>query len=182
MKSLFTALFVATIPFSAPAGDAVFTLASPTFKEGGSIPAKCAMKGVNGGQNISPSLSWRNPPPGTKSFAVTCIDIHPIAHKWVHWMLVGIPSNIVSLQEGASGTAMPKGSWELLNSFDSKGWGGPMPPQGSGLHKYVFTIYAMSVEIPGQELSGSPLTEAGFLNLWKDRTIGSASITGTFER
>lgn len=35
-----------------------FTLSSTSFKNGGEIPAKFAMKSVAGGKNISPQLSW----------------------------------------------------------------------------------------------------------------------------
>lgn len=169
-------LFAALSSFG---GDAAFTLESSTFKDGGPIPAKCAMKGVKGGENVSPALSWRNPPAGTKCYVITCIDKHPIAQSWVHWMLFEIPGDCHSLQEGASLSAMPNGCVERNNGFKLSGWGGPMPPPGSGAHQYLFTIYALDERIMQK---GENVSEKQFMKPFNGNIIGSASITGTFER
>ncbi len=155
-----------------------FTLSSTSFKNGDEIPAKFAMKSVAGGKNISPQLSWKGAPEGTKSFAVTCIDLHPLAKRWVHWMVVNIPADKDSLPEGASGKKMPKGSLEIENSFGDNGWGGPQPPPGSGKHEYLFTVYALSTEkIPTMKknASGTPLIEKG-------NTLAKSELKGYFSR
>ena len=41
---------------------------------------------------------------------------------------------------------MPFRSYELINSFGTKGYGGPQPPSGSGKHYYDTTIYALNIE------------------------------------
>lgn len=77
-----------------------------------------------GGQNISPQISWFDIPKHTKSFILVCYDIHPIANNWIHWIVVDIPKEQTSFNEGASGSiALP--SKELTNSFGFAGWGGP---------------------------------------------------------
>jgi hypothetical protein len=163
------------------AGDA-FTLESSSFKNGAAIPVKYAFDGVKGGGNASPALSWRNPPKGTKSFVLSCVDKHPDARNWVHWLVFDIHSSCRSLPEDASLDKMPKGSVEFINSFRAYGWGGPMPPPGSGPHKYVFTLYALDVENPGSLISNRGPSEAETLRLLKGRILGEASIVGTFER
>src|SRR5258705_7809119 len=101
-------------------------LTSTNFGDGKVIPLIHAFSGVPGAQNLSPALKWTNPPAGTKSFALACIDRHPIAANWVHWLVVDIPYPVDSISEGASQTnKMPAGSIELKNSFGSMGWGGP---------------------------------------------------------
>ena len=154
-----------------------FTLSSTSFKNGGDIPAKFAMKSVAGGKNISPQLSWEGAPEGTKSFAVTCIDLHPLAKRWVHWMVINIPADKDSLPEGASGEKTPKGSLEIENSFGDIGWGGPQPPPGSGKHEYLFTVYALGTDkIPvRKETASAPLIEKG-------NTLAKAELKGYFSR
>jgi hypothetical protein len=138
-----------------------FTVSSSSFQEGRAIPAKFAMKAVEGGQNISPELSWKNVPAGTKSIAVTCIDTNPVAHKWVHWIVINITADTTGISEGASPGKMPINSKELKNSYGSEGYGGPQPPKGTGIHNYIFTVYALNEPV---NASGF-LSEDGFLKL-----------------
>jgi len=155
-----------------------FTISTSSFQEAKTIPAKFAMKAVDGGQNISPELSWRNAPADTKTIAVTCIDIHPIAHKWVHWMVINIPADSTGLPEGASPGKMPRNSRELKNSFGDEGYGGPQPPKGSGVHNYIFTVYALSEPI---NTSGF-ISEDAFLKLISGKVLAKNQLTGTFSR
>ncbi|MFA6293469.1 MAG: YbhB/YbcL family Raf kinase inhibitor-like protein [Victivallales bacterium] len=155
-----------------------FTVSTSSFQESRAIPAKFAMKAVEGGQNISPGLSWGNLPEGTKTIAVTCIDIHPVAHKWVHWMVINIPADSTGIPEGASPGKMPKSSKELKNSYGDEGYGGPQPPKGSGVHSYIFTVYALSGQI---NTSGS-VSEDAFLKLISGKVIAKSQLTGTFSR
>ena len=63
------------------------------------------------GENKSPALEWKNPPAGTKSFALLVHD--PDAPSggagfW-HWIVYNIPADATSLPEGASsGAACPR--------------------------------------------------------------------------
>lgn len=123
-----------------------FKITSPAFFNGEEIPVKYCMQQIKGGKNISPPLEWTDPPTGTKSFAIVCVDTHPIAKGWIHWLVINIPSNWRKIDEGASGTEKMSEAVELTNSFGFKGWGGPMPPEGSGEHKYEFHIFALPTE------------------------------------
>ncbi len=127
------------------AKEARMKLVSPAFEDGGRIPLKYVMPAA-GGENLSPPLEWSGEPKETKSFALLCVDPHPIARNWVHWMVINIPKEVHHLEEGASGRAMPKGAKELKNSFGFVGYGGPQPPPGTGDHPYVFTVYALKIE------------------------------------
>ncbi len=154
------------------------SVSSTSFQDGRGLAAKFAMKAVDGGQNTSPQLSWKDAPQGTKVFAVTCIDIHPIAQKWVHWIVINIPAGTTELSEGASPSKIPAGAKELENSFRNNGYGGPQPPKGSGVHKYVFTVYALSDAVSADGF----LSEDAFLKLVSGKILAKASITGTFSR
>ncbi len=153
-------------------------LTSSAFKDGQRIPVKYVMPGA-GGKNISPPLEWQDAPKGTMSFALLCIDPHPIARNWIHWMVINIPADVDHLPEGASGKSMPRGAKELKNSFGFVGYGGPQPPPGTGDHPYVFTIYALDVEkldLPEQ------LSLSQFYKVIDKHSLAKATITGYFGR
>ena len=158
-------------------GDAM-EISSTAFKERGKIPTQYVMPGA-GGKNISVPLAWKSVPQGTKSFALSIVDPHPVAQNWVHWLVINIPAQAVSIEEGASRKKMPPGSVELKNSFGEVGYGGPQPPKGTGDHPYVATLYALSVE----KLDlGVSTTLPAFKKAIEGRVIESASVTGMFGR
>jgi Raf kinase inhibitor-like YbhB/YbcL family protein len=153
-------------------------ISSSAFKDGGKIPIPYVMPGA-GGKNISVPLSWKNPPSGTKSFALSMVDPHPVAQNWVHWLVINIPATATSLEEGASRKKMPQGSMELKNSFGDIGYGGPQPPKGTGDHPYVFTLYALNVE--RLDLGTNTLLSS-FNRALEGKIVGSATITGKYGR
>ncbi len=118
---------------------------SPEIPDGGKIPRKYVMPAA-GGENISPPLRWEGVPAGTRSLVLICVDTHPVARNWMHWVVINIPPSVQELPEGASGRAMPPGAQELINSYGFKGYGGPQPPPGTGAHPYHFILYALDVE------------------------------------
>jgi Raf kinase inhibitor-like YbhB/YbcL family protein len=158
----------------------IFSLSSKIIPEGQNIPLLHANTGVAGGRNISPPLEWKAVPAGSRSLALVCVDRHPIANQWIHWMITNLPPHVNSLEEGASHTGkMPSGSKEWPNSFGSIGWGGPQPPRGSGKHPYEFILYALTVET--LNLSNG-ITWNGFNKALEGKVISSAHLVGTFER
>ncbi len=153
-------------------------ITSAAFKDGGKIPIRYVMVPA-GGKNLSLPLVWENAPAGTKSFALSIIDPHPVAQNWVHWFVINIPASTASLPEGASRKTMPAGAVELKNSFGEAGYGGPQPPKGSGEHPYVVTLYALNAE--KLEL-GTSASLSAFKKALEGKVIQSAGITGKYER
>ncbi len=151
---------------------------SSAFKDGEKIPVQYVMPGA-GGKNVSVPLTWKNVPSETKSFALSIVDPHPVAQNWVHWLVINIPAQVTTLEEGASKKRMPKGSVELKNSFGDIGYGGPQPPKGTGEHPYVITLYALNVERLDLGVNTS-LTS--FKKALEGKVIASASITGKYGR
>ncbi|MDQ3100879.1 MAG: YbhB/YbcL family Raf kinase inhibitor-like protein [Bacteroidota bacterium] len=102
------------------------------------------------GKNISPQLAWRNPPEGTRSFAITMYDPDaPTGSGWWHWVVYDIPFSMKEIPAGAGsadGTGLPKGATQSITDFGMAGYGGPCPPPGHGPHQYVITIHALDVE------------------------------------
>jgi len=151
---------------------------SSAFKDQGEIPIQYVMPGA-GGKNISIPLSWKNVPPGTRSFALSVVDPHPVAQNWVHWLVIDVPKDATAIEEGASGKKMPKGSVELKNSFGSLGYGGPQPPPGTGDHPYVVTLYALNAETLDLGVNS---TLAVFKEAIEGKVIESAKVTGLYGR
>ena len=158
-------------------GDAM-EISSAAFKDGEKIPIQYVMPGA-GGKNISIPLVWKNVPAGTKSFCLSIVDPHPVAQNWVHWLVINIPAQANSIEEGASKRRMPKGSVELKNSFGEIGYGGPQPPPGTGDHPYVVTLHALNVE---KLYLAANTSLSAFKKAIEGKVIGSATITGKYGR
>ena len=128
------------------------TLTSTSFKAGGTIPQANAgnIMGCTG-DGKSPALEWKNPPAGTKSFALMVHD--PDAPTggsgfW-HWVVYNIPADAASLPEGAgdaAGAGLPKGSVQGNTDMGKPGYVGPCPPPGSPKHHYNFVLYPLKVD------------------------------------
>ena len=113
-------------------------LTSTAFTHESPIPERYTCKG----ENVSPALSWGEPPAGTQSFALIMDDPDAPGGTWVHWVLFNIPASARSLPEAfPSDAALPDGSMSGDSSFSGPGYGGPCPP--SGTHRYFFKLYAL---------------------------------------
>ena len=121
----------------------MFQLTSPAFQANGNIPTRFTCHG----SDVSPELSWRNAPPGTKSFALIVHDPDaPKAGGWTHWVVFNIPASIDRLPEGAPKQGeIPGGGIQGQSDFGKPGYGGPCPP--SGTHRYFFRLYALDTEL-----------------------------------
>jgi Raf kinase inhibitor-like YbhB/YbcL family protein len=149
IRSLFIAAvlpaFIACEPkIIEPDTEPVFTLTSPTLREGGVIPERHWYNrlGCSGG-NVSPSLTWTGAPSGTQSFAITVHDEDgPVAGGFWHWMAYDIPAATSAIAEGSSPAGMPTGTVEAKNDLGEAGWFGACPTDGRE-HRYTYTVYAL---------------------------------------
>jgi Raf kinase inhibitor-like YbhB/YbcL family protein len=139
-------------------------LRSDNFQHGKSIPPSLAFgkpgKPVAVSDNRSPHLAWKDAPPGTRSFALSCIDPDvpsrpddvnkegrtvPAALprvEFVHWLMANIPLECVELAEGACSEAItphgkqqpygPPGSVQGVNSY-TEWFAGDIQMQGTYL-------------------------------------------------
>ncbi len=159
-----------------------FTLKSNDV--GGQATDKQVFKGFGcEGQNISPQLSWENPPEGTKSFAVTIHDPDaPTGSGWWHWLVFDIPADVHELKSGAGDVSKklaPAEAIQSITDFGVAGYGGPCPPRGDGPHAYVVTVYALKKEKLGLDEKANPALVGFYLNA---NTLARASIIFYYER
>jgi Raf kinase inhibitor-like YbhB/YbcL family protein len=135
-----------------------FDLSSPSVSDG-HWDQKFLAKEC-GGQNVSPALSWKDPPAGTKSFVLTLFDRDALdGFGWWHWQVLKIPASAASLPEGAGtkgGRGLPKGAIQGKADLGSAHYLGPCPDQGTGVHHYVFTLYALKSAEAETERDASP--------------------------
>ena len=135
------------------------------------------------GKNQSPQLSWANAPEGTKSFAITMYDPDaPTGAGFWHWVVFDIPANIQELATNAGNIALnlvPKEAIQSATSFGAKGFGGPCPPEGHGIHQYQYTVYALKTDKLGLDANTNP--ELVGYYLWMN-TLAKATIVSYYQR
>jgi Raf kinase inhibitor-like YbhB/YbcL family protein len=149
-------------------------LSSPDVVQGYSL-AQAQVYSECGGANVSPAVSWKGAPPGTKSFAVTLYD-PDASGGWWHWLVYNIPANTNDL---ARGGALPAGALTGENDFGGRSYGGACPPPGSGAHHYRLTVWAMGTSV--LPLEGA--TEDKIIGAYiETHALASASVTATYER
>ena len=128
----------------------LFTITSSTFRDGGFLPRKVANTGKDKnpncvGDNVSPQLSWANPPEGTKSYALLLFDPEARAPNGVsQWVAYGIPVSVTGFDEGE----VTKDGNKYVGGKSTMGVGhysGPCTPPGPP-HHYTFTLMATDLE------------------------------------
>lgn len=149
-------------------------LESGAFDNDTRIPARHTGEG----EDVSPALSWSGAPEGTKSFALICHDPDaPLitgrgTYGFVHWTLYNIPGSVTALPEGCGDYTTGK------NDFGNTGYGGPMPPEGHGEHKYYFWVLALDEELDLPD--GLSLWE--LLEKVEPHVTGMNRLIGTYRR
>jgi Raf kinase inhibitor-like YbhB/YbcL family protein len=128
-----------------------FKLESPDIPADSLINPKFEFDGFGcTGENKSPALKWSGAPKDAKSFALTVFDPDaPTGSGWWHWCVINMPANVTELKPDAgnvSGANLPPGAKQVRIDYGVAGWGGPCPPPGDAPHRYVFTVYALSVD------------------------------------
>lgn len=83
----------------------------------------------NGGENKSPRVIWKELLQA-KSYSLIMEDSLSINGNTVHWFIPTIYDNKIIYG---------------LNSYKTIGWYGPCPPPNTGMHKYIFTLYALDI-------------------------------------
>jgi Raf kinase inhibitor-like YbhB/YbcL family protein len=123
----------------------MFTLASPAFQDGDSIPRDYTCDGAD----TSPELRWLGAPPGPAAFALIVEDPDAPGGTFVHWVLYDLPGSFASLPEAVpKGGELPQlgGAKQGRTGFGRTGYGGPCPPPGPA-HHYHFRLFALGAKL-----------------------------------
>ena len=140
---------------------------SPAFGAGGSVPLEFTADG----EDIAPPLAWSGAPAGTKSFVVLVEDPDAPSKTWVHWIVTGIPGDVLQLDSDD----LPDGATHGSNDWGQRAYGGPAPPHGR--HRYFFKVFALDYELrrPG-------ITKAQLLSAIDGHVLARGELMGTYER
>ncbi|MFL6752726.1 MAG: YbhB/YbcL family Raf kinase inhibitor-like protein [Sphingomicrobium sp.] len=148
---------------------AKIVLTSSAFQDGQPIPTQYTCDGAN----LSPPLSWGEPPQGTKSFALVVDDPDAPSGTFRHWGAYDIPASERSIPEGRQ-IGRP-----AMNDMGKPGYGGPCPPRGHGPHHYHFKLFALDAATLGL---GADTKVEQVENAANRHAIGKAELIGTYER
>jgi Raf kinase inhibitor-like YbhB/YbcL family protein len=171
-------LAAAAMTFLAVAGSAAaFEISSPSVSDGKWEKKYIGNKIVGcDGQNIAPSLTWNDVPEGTKSLALTLYDPDALTGSGLwHWQVWNIPPSVTRFEEGK----VPRGAIEGTADLNRRGYIGPCPRPGSGVHHYTFTLYAIKTPKLTIPRSSTPAMVGYNLNT---NAIAKATVTYAYQR
>ena len=154
-----------------------FTLTSPAFDHGAAIPDK--HRGRLFGANVSPALSWTEPPAGTVELVLIVQDPDvPFGKPATHALTLGIDPALAGLPENALVDPSPlPGIRHGKGALGRRGWAGPLPIRSHGPHAYVFQLFALNRATglaAGFGLDQVVAASAGHV-------LGRARLDGTYE-
>ena len=154
-----------------------FEVSSNDIHEGQLMKSEFTFSGMGcTGENISPQLSWKDAPEGTKSFAITVFDPDaPTGSGWWHWLALNIPANVSSVAKGSP----MKDVLQTKNDFGTMSYGGACPPAGDGMHRYQYTVWALPQEKIDLPADISPAVVGYTLN---SMALDKAVLTATYVR
>ncbi len=165
-------------------GVQIMTLTAP-WASGAEIPPKY----TQAGGDVSPALSWDNPPETVVSFALIVHDVSAAAGQGtddvLHWMVWNIPAAARSLAEGVpQGSQMADGSRQI--SVTGPAYRGPGAPASGPPHVYLFELYALDsmIDVPALGPVGAsvPQTRAAVMAAMATHVRGKAVTAGVFKR
>jgi len=164
-------------------GENVFALTSSAFKDGTMLAKKNAGNNPKNpnciGENVSPPLTFSNPPAGTKSYALLMVDPEGRGGLGVnHWVAYGIPVSVTGFAEGEVSQLNDKyvGGKSTANLGH---YFGPCTPPATGMHHYTFTLIATDLE-PTALQPG--MTRDELIKALEGHAKGATGIIGTFSK
>jgi Raf kinase inhibitor-like YbhB/YbcL family protein len=168
------AVCLATVLAMAADSSGALQLVTTAFRSGGRIPKQFTCSG----KNVSPALSWSQPPQQTQSLVLILDDPDAPAGNWVHWVVYDLPPSARQLPEHVPpGDAISGGGRQGANDFSQTGYGGPCPPPGKP-HRYFFRLYALDTRL---NLHGAARRQ-DVDDTMKGHILAQAELMGTFQR
>jgi Raf kinase inhibitor-like YbhB/YbcL family protein len=140
---------------------------SRAFADHQPIPKKYSCEGAD----LSPPLTFRAPPAGTKTFALIVEDPDAPSGVFDHWIAWNLSPETRELEEGAK---VPK---QGKNHYGEFAYRGPCPPRGKP-HRYFFKLYALDTAIERPDgITKKELEEA-----MEGHLLATAELVGLYQR
>jgi Raf kinase inhibitor-like YbhB/YbcL family protein len=160
-----------------------FHVTSSTFQNDTLVPASMVFNGTLGsvciGGNMSPELKWTKAAPWTRSYAVVTYDV---TANFTHWGVYNIPPDVTELlaNAGVATSSYP----QITDDAGNVGYAGPCPPPDivpNGIHRYLFTVYALDTKLDLPAFPpGFPAPAETLFRAMIGHVIETATITGLF--
>lgn len=150
--------------------DRLLQLRSLDVEDGGRLAKACTCDGAA----RPPSLTWKNPPEGTRSFALIMDHTPRPGDIHVYWVLANVPEHVrlVDAEHPAGVTG--------ANSMNPRREYAPPCSKGPGIKWYNITLYALDQTLDLKE--SSPLTREKLLKMMVGHTLGSSLLRVSYER
>ncbi len=158
---------------AAPAS--AMSLTSSDFHDGAELPLAHVYPRC-GGQNVSPAFAWKGVPATAKVLVLTMIDINVKPHLWSHWVVTDIPPDATGFARGEK--TLPGGAHGVVSNFGDDYYDGPCPPDGTGVHHYRFTLWALPRPVNISANTAATDLQAALSQV----AIDKATITGWVKR
>ena len=151
--------------------------------------AEIPLKYTQAGDEVSPALSWDNPPETVMSFALLVHDVSaavaPGTDDLLHWMVWNIPAATHALAEGLpQGPQLADGSRQI--SATGPNYRGPGAAASGPPHVYLFELFALdaTIDVPALGPTGAtvPQTRAAVMAAMATHVRGKAVTVGVFRR
>ena len=141
---------------------------SPAFANNGNIPNTYTCDG----EDISPPLEFVDVPEETTTLVLIVEDPDAIGKDWVHWIVFNIDPHTTKVHEDS----IPTDGIQAVTDFGHDGYGGPCPP--SGIHRYLFKLYALGTTLHVTEDVTKPELE----HAMEGHIIEKAELIGLYSR
>lgn len=141
---------------------------SPAFVNNGKIPSIYTCDG----EDVNPPLEFENVPEEATSLSLIVTDPDAPGKTWVHWMVFNISPHVTKIYEDS----VPSGSFIGMSDFGNANYGGPCPPKG--VHRYVFSLYALDKVLDMSE----DTTRVEAENAMEGHIIEQAQLIGLYTR
>jgi Raf kinase inhibitor-like YbhB/YbcL family protein len=153
--------------------NATLEVSSPSFKNGGYIPITYTCEG----KNINPAIEIKNIPHGTMTIALIVDDPDAPGGTFDHWVVWNIEPGKMINENSSPGM-------EGKNGAGKKGYMGPCPPAGTGIHLYHFKVYALDakLDIRGKELLTAPVGKMELENTMKNHILARGELIGLYRQ
>lgn len=155
-------------------------ITSSDIDEKGFIKEACGKRGLTnniGMPLLSPELTIHEAPKETKSFVLIMDDPDSVSVAgfiWVHWLIANLKEPILPENASQQNDLLIQGK----NSWNEDCYGGPAPPDK--IHKYIFTIYALDIELD-LKTGFTRKTLEEILIRHKEHILGTAILTGFYK-
>jgi len=144
------------------------TISSPVFLDNQAIPKQYTCDG----DGINPALQFANVPVEAQSLALLVEDPDAPTGTWFHWLMWNIPPTVTQIAENS----VPQGAMQGQGSSGQNVYGAPCPP--SGIHHYIFTVYALDGKLDLPSYSTAENLQAAM----QGHVIEQAQIIGLYGR